>query len=672
MDTTGKEETIIIEPQVPERLDGKAHQEQQGVYEALQTLQVTVVQLQLLLRKARADIGEDRLYESMIADELFSDKSAEDSGNHYQDGSDNEREQMNYDARQAQYFFSQQGDELFLAFEEKDGSEVNNTDTAILSVQGIGKYILTLLQTHQQYIMMISCPLPDSGNNVSNSHSASVESNDEGEAGAQQQSRQPSEETCTISDNDGKKYVCTLVLSDSLEPLQCKICFGFSQNASCLVGCDEAHLGCRACLEQQMQTEVCHACGAVSDNNLKKIGEDVYCRTCDRKTEPHHCMTCRKVVTGIQKAPAAIRNLIDLLEAFCPYKEKGCQDIVKLQRMLSHIKNECAHREVFCTNQGCGEKMAFMLMQRHEKTCDYALKQCQYCQKEMLGRELFSHEVLCEKKPTQCPFCYNELMSDMAIQHVGECPDLPAGLEGAVGDILMFCVENKYRKKEPDEHSGCACSVLKEDNAKLLGQVQVLTGQVQILTGQVQDLFTYMRANEHSRNIEASPPATGTAAVDNQEVTTMIMDVADRLDHTTERLEQLELAQAGINSEIKMLTETVNTLLSMGVSARSASDTASHSGQAASVANQLSTSNIEKRLAVVEAENVKLMKNLSFVDISGEFSERIQELYDRVGNQASLGCDLRKEIDALRELLNSFLAAKEQKGFFSSFGKGKK
>ncbi|PJE79950.1 Chromosome partition protein Smc [invertebrate metagenome] len=597
-------------------------------------------------QKIRVDTGECVLDEPLVGDVLTGQLEVQSCP--YQEDSDDGRERMNHTSWQAREFFNRQEGEIKLPFEEDSpDSAVTGREIAVIWFQKPDGHRLILARSHQETVVIISCPGPDNSP-VNTGNGAQSEGLEGGSQSNTEPEPELSDYTYSVLDKDNTQRTCQVIKNPIIDTLTCRICFELAQDARCLTGCREGHLGCKTCLEKNMEIETCRACGKISGNQLECRGDSAFCKKCDRKTESHRCMECRDPVTGIEKVSVVVRQVIDQLKVCCPNRGEGCRSITELGQMLQHINNDCLYRQVSCVNDGCHVRMAIIMLNQHQETCDYALTCCPYCHDEIVMKQLEWHQQSCDLKPLPCPRCHEEVSRNSTVTHCMECPVISDEEKTASLDLLLFVRQGKNDPMQQD------------DNQTLQKENDLLHIKLERLTAIVQDLETHMHCLEKKNKDQEEKIDCLTAVISggaNQEMETMVGDVMARLSDIGEKVDQ-------ITSQQEKATYDIDTIKRQS---KKSSSRRAERGASARPEVSLDLSALEKRVDHLEKEN------MSLIETREEVQNGIFEVHQRLHNISACNASLRKQIEFLNETLATKPPEKPEKtGFFSSFGKGKK
>ena len=130
----------------------------------------------------------------------------------------------------------------------------------------------------------------------------------------------------------------------------------------------------------------CAICSCVLRDPSMCKNEHYFCRGCITKhlENSHTCPCCNQDLTveSLADAPRIVRNLLSEQRIRCDHHERGCQEIVQLGNLASHVA-VCGKAPVVCTNEECSREINREDKVRHEsEECRFRKVKCRNC-KEM-------------------------------------------------------------------------------------------------------------------------------------------------------------------------------------------------------------------------------------------------------------------------------------------------
>jgi hypothetical protein len=130
-----------------------------------------------------------------------------------------------------------------------------------------------------------------------------------------------------------------------------------------------------------------------------EIDDEYLCPICYHVLwKPVECQNCQRLF-----CKKCIDQCIKEKPNACPicrnYEEKRCSPM--FYALLSKLKIECENKL-----NGCNDVLLYELLEKHqEEQCQYKMKTCRGCQKEMLEKDLDQHERNCSKIKIECQRC---------------------------------------------------------------------------------------------------------------------------------------------------------------------------------------------------------------------------------------------------------------------------
>lgn len=120
---------------------------------------------------------------------------------------------------------------------------------------------------------------------------------------------------------------------------------------------------------------ICSICTGVLEDPLTTHCDHLFCNECINDWLRHHhtCPIdrCPLRTCMLKRAPRAIRNLINRLKIYCPYRDDGCEQTIRLEQYDQH-QLECQYNP------------------------DSMVKCKLYCQRLMKRRDLIEHDCINE------------------------------------------------------------------------------------------------------------------------------------------------------------------------------------------------------------------------------------------------------------------------------------
>ena len=130
----------------------------------------------------------------------------------------------------------------------------------------------------------------------------------------------------------------------------------------------------------------CAICSCVLKEPVMCKNEHCFCRGCITKHLENYytCPSCNQDLTveSLAEAPRIVRNLLSEQRIRCDHDERGCQEMVQLGNLASHVA-VCGKAPVVCAHKECSSEINREDMVRHEsEECRFREVKCRSC-KEM-------------------------------------------------------------------------------------------------------------------------------------------------------------------------------------------------------------------------------------------------------------------------------------------------
>ncbi len=128
----------------------------------------------------------------------------------------------------------------------------------------------------------------------------------------------------------------------------------------------------------------CAICSCVLKDPAMCKNEHCFCRGCITKhlENSHTCPCCNQDLTveSLADAPRILRNLLLEQRIRCDHHERGCQEIVQLGNLASHVA-VCGKAPVVCANEECSSEINREDQFRHQgEECRFRKVKCQNCE----------------------------------------------------------------------------------------------------------------------------------------------------------------------------------------------------------------------------------------------------------------------------------------------------
>ena len=130
----------------------------------------------------------------------------------------------------------------------------------------------------------------------------------------------------------------------------------------------------------------CGICSCVFKDPVMCKNEHCFCRGCITKhlENYHTCPCCNQDLTveTLADAPRIFKNLLSEQRIRCDHHDRGCQEIVQLGNLASHVA-VCGKAPILCENEECSSEINREDQFRHEnEECRFREVKCRNC-KEM-------------------------------------------------------------------------------------------------------------------------------------------------------------------------------------------------------------------------------------------------------------------------------------------------
>ncbi|CAB4041098.1 E3 ubiquitin- ligase NRDP1 [Paramuricea clavata] len=141
--------------------------------------------------------------------------------------------------------------------------------------------------------------------------------------------------------------------------------------------------------DEQFETVVsenlhCAICSCVFKDPVMCKNEHCFCRGCITKhlQNYHTCPSCNQDLTveSLADVPRILRNLLSEQRIRCDHHERGCEEIVQLGNLASHVA-VCGKAPVVCANEECSSEINREDQFRHQgEECRFRKVKCQNCE----------------------------------------------------------------------------------------------------------------------------------------------------------------------------------------------------------------------------------------------------------------------------------------------------
>lgn len=125
---------------------------------------------------------------------------------------------------------------------------------------------------------------------------------------------------------------------------------------------------------------LCSICRDVLEEPLQAPCEHAFCSACIQAWLTHYnsCPEDRLTLWPSDLKPIFryMKNDLNALKIRCDNESRGCKALVRLDALKTHLKEECGHVMVFCSNEGCEEKYTRRELETHMKNCKFQTADC--------------------------------------------------------------------------------------------------------------------------------------------------------------------------------------------------------------------------------------------------------------------------------------------------------
>mgnify|MGYP001793854365 CR=1 FL=1 len=150
---------------------------------------------------------------------------------------------------------------------------------------------------------------------------------------------------------------------------------------------------------------LCSICRDVLEDPLQARCEHAFCSSCIYGWLTHYktCPEDRMALWPSDLKPIFryMKNDLDKLRIKCDNEPRGCKEVVSLDSLARHVKEECGYIAIACPNFGCSEKMNRCELEAHLLTCDFQSVTCtKGCGLKVCVSELEKHNCVAELRKT--------------------------------------------------------------------------------------------------------------------------------------------------------------------------------------------------------------------------------------------------------------------------------
>ena len=144
---------------------------------------------------------------------------------------------------------------------------------------------------------------------------------------------------------------------------------------------------------------LCCKCKNVLEDPVKTSCGHICCRNCirivpnEKERKRFLCFKCGTQLSEDTKANVE-GDIFVRLEKISVECSLGCNTILPLKQMHSHVKTQCQLRMIACVNRGCSHQCPVSHLDKHIVECEYRLIQCEVCNVCICYRDMPAHQAV--------------------------------------------------------------------------------------------------------------------------------------------------------------------------------------------------------------------------------------------------------------------------------------
>ena len=168
--------------------------------------------------------------------------------------------------------------------------------------------------------------------------------------------------------------------------------------------------------QKDLSNYLCKICNGVYNNPVLLSCGHILCKQC-YDINKNKCSICNEMNISIQSENPRFLTLY-LSKKMCTCKNAQCKKKFNIENILSHLK-ECPKELLMC-QYNCGNKILRENLSSHEKECMYRPCTCTLCGKDVLKfKYLENHlEKECDKNFIKCQFCEENILKKNIESHL--------------------------------------------------------------------------------------------------------------------------------------------------------------------------------------------------------------------------------------------------------------
>lgn len=125
---------------------------------------------------------------------------------------------------------------------------------------------------------------------------------------------------------------------------------------------------------------ICTICCDVLENPVEcTTCQSNFCHSCIEMWRAKSNECPNRCELALQKPHRFLRLTLDNLKLYCQHKDRGCENIVKLELLAKHEETECLYRNISCENIGCLIVLPAISFKEHLENCMHRQSKCSEC-----------------------------------------------------------------------------------------------------------------------------------------------------------------------------------------------------------------------------------------------------------------------------------------------------
>eukprot|EP00899_Mesostigma_viride_P006151 jgi/Mesvir1/15537/Mv03187-RA.1 len=231
---------------------------------------------------------------------------------------------------------------------------------------------------------------------------------------------------------------------------------------------------------------VCAICTGVLQDPVEGPCEHIFCRKCLvgwlQRSNNNSCPTCRQPLmpSTIRQAHRVVRNQLDAVEVTCENAARGCQAVIALGALESHLSS-CGKAIACCLHDGCMSVVLREDMQQHLQACPHRMTSCPHCKASVRHQDEEKHlQHTCPGVEVPCQHnggCGKSLRRDGMAAHIKtECGRamVACTVPGCQKQVARGAMK-QHLEESLAEHVTSLSAAFQQANAKIATQQAELT-----------------------------------------------------------------------------------------------------------------------------------------------------------------------------------------------------